>query len=148
MRTLRTVILACAALATVCAVGIGCGGDDAATPAPGQDAGRGTDGSSSGNDGSSSTDGGTTPDDGGNEQDGSTPKADGGPGVDANVPPGDAGDAGDAGHDAADAGPRDFAAYVVDLITTKTNETTQPTTDLCEGCGDKQNKADFASLFP
>ena len=50
--------------------------------------------------------------------------------------------------DGGDAGPRDFAAYVVDLITTKTNETTAPTKDLCEGCTDKQDKKDFKALFP
>ena len=66
------------------------------------------------------------------------PKDDGG-GDENNNPPPDGG---------GDGGPRDFAAYVIDIITTKTSETTPPTKDLCDMCTDNQDKKDFKSLFP
>lgn len=42
----------------------------------------------------------------------------------------------------------DFAGFVTNLITTQTNATSVPSTNLGESCTDKRDPAQFAALFP
>jgi hypothetical protein len=107
-----------AALSAAASALAACGGDDTANPNP-ADGGSDT----------STVDSGGPVDSGG----GDTATNDSG--------------AGDTGGD-GEAGPCDFAVYVKGLITSSTNETSKPVTDLGESCTDKQSQADFASLFP
>ncbi len=63
-------------------------------------------------------------------------------------PPGDGGGMdGNMKTDGGDGG-CDFAAFVRGLIQTHTNMTDQPSVDLGQNCTDKQDQAQFKSLFP
>ena len=133
MRTLQKLFFAVTVVAAGGLVALGCGGDDT-NDVPKADGGPGRPDSSVNPmpDGSDTTDGPPDlPPDGGDTDGPITPPRDGGPDADG-----------------GDAGPRDFAAYVVDLIKTKTNETTPPTSDLCDQCTDKRDQMDFKVLFP
>ena len=55
---------------------------------------------------------------------------------------------GGPGADGGDGGPCDFAAFVTDLVKNQTKDNNPPSTDLGNGCVDKQDQAQFKPLFP